>query len=220
MTPTRTPPPSPPPVRPPLQRRTAAAWARVLDCGVEILEESGYEGLTIAAVCQRADVAPPAIYARVDTKEDLFLAVYEHGIARVRTTEAALETGDWDQLSPARVVERAVRTVLDQFRTHHRFLRSVVLLSSRHEEVRQRGSYYAEALRDRFVARVAPVMVGRGARTRAAAAFDVVFASGVFHTAYGDDFLHATSWQRQVVAMQQAYLLTEAAPPPSTKRTH
>ena len=77
-------------VRPPLQRRSREAWQRVLDAGVELLEEGGYPAFTIAAVCDRAQVAPRALYTRVDTKDALFLAVYEHGIARVRADHAAL----------------------------------------------------------------------------------------------------------------------------------
>ena len=53
-------------VRPPKQRRSREAWNRVLDAGVAILEDGGYDAFTIAAVCERARVAPPAIYARTD----------------------------------------------------------------------------------------------------------------------------------------------------------
>ena len=45
-------------VRPPKQRRSREAWNRVLDAGVAILEEGGYDAFTIAAVCERAAVAP------------------------------------------------------------------------------------------------------------------------------------------------------------------
>ena len=51
-------------VRPPKQERSRAAWNRVLDAGVAILEDGGHDAFTIAAVCDRAGVAPTAIYAR------------------------------------------------------------------------------------------------------------------------------------------------------------
>ena len=53
-------------VRPPKQQRSREAWNRVLDAGVAILEDGGYDAFTIAAVCERAAVAPTAIYARTD----------------------------------------------------------------------------------------------------------------------------------------------------------
>ena len=40
-------------IRPPVQRRSREAWERVLNAGVELLEEGGYDAFTIAAVCDR-----------------------------------------------------------------------------------------------------------------------------------------------------------------------
>src|SRR3954468_9843732 len=89
-------------VRPPKQRRSREAWNRVLDAGVAILEDGGYDAFTIAAVCERARVAPPAIYARTASKDALFLAVYEHGIARLRADEGVFaDTARWADLGPA-----------------------------------------------------------------------------------------------------------------------
>lgn len=33
---------------------TEEVWVRVLDAGISLLEEHGYEGFTIATVCERA----------------------------------------------------------------------------------------------------------------------------------------------------------------------
>src|SRR3954470_23208107 len=74
-------------VRPPKQQRSREAWDRVLDAGVGILEDGGYDAFTIAAVCERAGVAPTAIYARTTSKDALFLAVYEHGLAAARSDQ-------------------------------------------------------------------------------------------------------------------------------------
>lgn len=57
---------------------------------MELLETGGYEAFTIAAVCDRAQVAPRALYEWADSEDALFLAVYEHGVARVRADQAAL----------------------------------------------------------------------------------------------------------------------------------
>src|SRR3954469_18227028 len=75
-------------VREPRQQRTREQWARILDAGVELLEQGGYEAFTIAALCERAAVPPRALYARADTKDGLFLAVYEHGMSRVLADHA------------------------------------------------------------------------------------------------------------------------------------
>ena len=88
-------------VREPRQQRTREQWARVLDAGVELLEESGYDGFTIAALCERAGVPPRALYARTDTKDGLFLAVYEHGMSRVLADHEVFADADqWRTRQP------------------------------------------------------------------------------------------------------------------------
>src|SRR5919205_297042 len=49
-------------ISPPRQARSRATWARVLDAGVELLQEGGYEAVTIGALCERASATPPSIY--------------------------------------------------------------------------------------------------------------------------------------------------------------
>src|SRR3954468_532979 len=115
-------------VRPPKQRRSREAWRRVLDAGVAILEEGGYDAFTIAAVCERSQVAPPAIYARTSSKDALFLAVYEHGIAALRAEqEVFADAGRWSGLASEELVRAAVGESVGISLRHQRFLRSVVL---------------------------------------------------------------------------------------------
>src|SRR3546814_15039022 len=84
-------------VRAPRQQRTREQWRRILDAGVALLEEGGYDAFTIPALCDRAGVPPRALYARTDSKDALFLAVYEHGIARVTSDpEVFGATEHWD----------------------------------------------------------------------------------------------------------------------------
>src|SRR5215212_3486058 len=114
-------------VRPPKQRRSREAWSRVLDAGVAVLEDGGYDAFTIAAVCERAQVAPTAIYARTSSKDALFLAVYEHGIARLREEQVVFaDESRWAGLGPAAVVRAA------------------------HPEVARRGSHYSRELGEGF----------------------------------------------------------------------
>src|SRR3954451_16333689 len=124
-------------VRPPKQQRSREAWNRVLDAGVALLEDGGYDAFTIAALCERAAVAPPAIYARTASKDALFLAVYEHGIARLRDEQAVFDDdARWAGLSAADRVRAAVAEMVGISLRHQRFLRAVVLLSAAHAEVR------------------------------------------------------------------------------------
>jgi AcrR family transcriptional regulator len=124
---------------------------------VGLLEDGGYDAFTIAAVCARAQVAPPVVYARTTSKDALFLAVYEHGIARLRDEQDVFDdAARWTGLDPAERVRAAVAEMVGISLRHQRFLRAVVLLSAAHAEVRRRGDRYSQEPGERF-ALLAPV---------------------------------------------------------------
>ncbi|MFE7655706.1 hypothetical protein ACFU6M_22890 [Streptomyces bottropensis] len=69
----------------------------------------------MAAVCERAKVAPRAIYDRTTSKEALFLAVYEHGLSRIRVHEEVLDRDTPAQTpvpTPAQMADRFTAVVL------------------------------------------------------------------------------------------------------------
>ena len=123
-------------IRPPRQERTQLAWERILDAGASLLEETGYDGFTIAAICQRAQVSPPAIYARVNGKRSLFLAVFEHGFAPVRRgQQQALDPAQWQDCSPEDLVRGAIGAVVRTSLPYAGFLRPVIWRAERDAEV-------------------------------------------------------------------------------------
>lgn len=204
-------------VRQPRQERTRRQWARVLDCGIEILQEGGYDAFTIAAVCERAQVPPRALYARVDSKDALFLAVYDHGMAGVAADHAPLaDETRWAGLTAEATIRQAVVLVLDVFARNAALLRSVVLLSGAHPEVLRRGSEHARQLQALFVRRCLPVVGDHHPDPMAAAgtAFNAVFAAAVFRVAYGPSFLAPNSdtdeFAERLADMQMAYLVGRA----------
>lgn len=58
--------------------RGEATRARILDCARELLREQGYPGLSIARVCERAEVPPTSIYWHFGDKAGLMAAVLAH----------------------------------------------------------------------------------------------------------------------------------------------
>ena len=159
---------------------------------VELLEEGGYEAFTIAAVCARAKVAPPAIYARAASKDALFLAVYERGMERARADHAGFADAErWAGPTPEQRVREAVALLLRISFRHARLLRAVVLVSGMHPEVQRRGTRNVQELGDRF-ARV--VLVARDAITHddpeaaVRTCFGSIFADSTIRVAYGPGF--------------------------------
>ena len=179
-------------VRPPKQQRSREAWNRVLDAGVAILEDGGYDAFTIAAVCERAAVAPPAIYARTTSKDALFLAVYEHGIGRLRAEQGVFADPDrWAGLPPAGLVRAAVAEMVGISLRHQRFLRAVVLISAAHPEVQRRGSRYSQELGRGFtevVLQAADAITHPDPQAAIRSCFGTVFSTSIIRVAYGPGF--------------------------------
>jgi AcrR family transcriptional regulator len=195
----------------PRQQRTREQWRRVLDAGVALLERDGYEGFTIAALCEQASVPPRALYARAATKDALFLAVYEHGMSRVVAARVAFETevrrGSGDVSAR---IDGLVHFMLDHFLAHADFLRAVVLVSGAHPEVRRRGEAYRRELGAVFADVVTdggrePVVEGD-----VDFCFSLVFSALVVRVAYGPGMGatgDAEELGDEMVRMVQRYLV-------------
>lgn len=182
-------------VRLPQQRRSREAWQRILNAGVEILALKGYEGFTIASVCERASVPPRAIYDRVDHKEALFLAVYEHAISKVDDDHYQVFEGlQLAETSPIDVLRILVARIADNFHRHEAFLRPVLLLSASHAEVYRRGQFYSSRLGERFVDALRVAEQGRDQRSSEEAlqfCFVIVHSAVVMRTMYGPGYAAA-----------------------------
>ncbi|MFV0319224.1 MAG: TetR/AcrR family transcriptional regulator [Microbacterium sp.] len=167
-------------VRPPQQERSQVAWNRVLDAGVAILDEIGYTGFTIAAVCKRAGVTPPAIYARVRTKKALYLAVFERGFCPIRAKQVrALDPSRWTDASPGEAVRAAIAAIVRTSLAHEAFFREIALRAEVDPEVAQRTHearvWTADLFRD--VALRHPSALRDPSPDRVDACFRIVFAA-------------------------------------------
>jgi AcrR family transcriptional regulator len=179
-------------VRPPRQARTRASWERVLDAGVAILAEHGYGGLTIGALCERARVTPPTIYARAANKEALLLAVYERAMQRVAQSDR-LDPDDeiWRELSSRDVVRELVAGVARIWTEGAAVLRPIVHRAAHDPEVWRRGTQLSVDLGRRFRAILLArpdVVAGAGAERRADACYRIVYAALVQRVMYGPQF--------------------------------
>jgi AcrR family transcriptional regulator len=205
-------------IRPPRQERSRRAWDRVLEAGVTLLEEAGYEGFTIAAVCERAHVPPRAVYDRAPTKDALFLAVYEHGMARIKADHAVFaDPARWLGLDAAALIEAVVREVTAMFGRHQALLRAVVLISGVHPEVYRRGSVYSRELGGLFTALLRPIVPpvtqpGADADTVLRTCYTTVFSALVIRVAYGPGFaadpVDDATFTAQLTRMISLYLLS------------
>jgi AcrR family transcriptional regulator len=205
-------------IRPPRQERSRRAWDRVLDAGVALLEEAGYGGFTIAGVCERAQVPPRAIYDRAPTKDALFLAVYEHGMARIKADhEIFTDPAHWLGLDQAALIEAVVRELTAIFSRHQALLRAVILISGVHPEVYRRGSAYSRELGGLLTALLRPI-VSQVTQPRTdvdtvlQTCYALMFSALVIRVAYGPGFaadpVDDATFTAELARMFSFYLLT------------
>lgn len=139
-------------IDPPQQQRSRDSWNRVLDAGVALLEEKGFEAFTIAAVCERAHVAAPSIYSRAANKDALLLAVYEHAHEAMVDSEKDLfePLSRWTDLPLTELVRQVVVELATNFLTHSAFRRTVILRSGIDQSIYTHASEYATSMGRRF----------------------------------------------------------------------
>ena len=91
----------------------AQTRAELLDAAARVFTRRGYDGASIAEIAEEAGFTHGAVYSNFDSKEDLFLALYERWVAeRVAAIESA-----WRR--DAKLAERA-RAAADEWIEHFR----------------------------------------------------------------------------------------------------
>ncbi|MCJ7629375.1 MAG: TetR/AcrR family transcriptional regulator [Longimicrobiales bacterium] len=107
-------------LRPPKQARSRETLDRIAQAALELMEEGGVEGATVAAIVGRAGASVGSFYARFAGKDDLIRYLQERIWAEARDRwDAALETQDWGTLSTESVVEGVVGLLLRSFRADY-----------------------------------------------------------------------------------------------------
>lgn len=131
-------------IKTPQQRRARETVERVLDVGVELLVEGGFDGLSVAEVCRRADVSPGTLYNRIESKDSLFFAILERELRRISDESRALfsPTDGWSALSTPDLVREAITRLGEQYHADHRLLRAFILRAAVDDTARQIGGRF------------------------------------------------------------------------------
>jgi AcrR family transcriptional regulator len=213
-------------VRAPRQERARRSFERVLDAGAELLAERGYEGFAISEVCRRAQLSPGALYGRVTSKDDLFLAIHHREMRRVlaEVTETFADGPQWRALSLADLIVQTVLRLGEHYRRHEAIVRAFILRSAVDVRVKAEG----EATSARLLEILAALLLTRRAelerlhsdpvgavRTVCRIAFD----SLAWRTAFGMGFAEgeiagesAEDWSERLSRVCATYLLTPFKP--------
>jgi AcrR family transcriptional regulator len=210
-----------PGVRIPQQARAQETFDRVLRIGAELVAAEGFAGLSITEICHRAGVSAGALYARVENKDALALAIHDREFARMAVEHSAFEPSDrWTSMSTDRLILGSVQELGRHYARHSGLLRAFILRSSVDEMMRERGLGTTEDLEHRlcslWLTRAVDFPHSEPV-TAAAAAFRIVLASLSWRVAYGPRLTGPADrgWQQHVedvAASARAYLCTRPLP--------
>jgi AcrR family transcriptional regulator len=143
-------------VRPPKQRRSRESYERVLDAAYALLEENGFEGLTVQEVAARSGVSVGAIYERFGNKETLLRAVH----ARMMESMSEAHAGAGDPAASAdgagAAIDAVVAGMARIMNENRKALRAFMHLGAVDEVISARGSEASIALSKTFKAALAP----------------------------------------------------------------
>ncbi len=207
-------------IRPPRQERSRRAWARVLDAGVALFEEGGYEAFTIAAVCERARVAPRAIYDRTPSKEVLFVAVYEYRTSQIWEELRVFDDEEhWTGLDAPELIAALFGELAAVLRRHEAFLRALMTVSpAGNTRVYQQARRHTAQLAEKIVGLLlsaGPHIAHPDPETAVRVCFNAVYSALVTRIGCGKDLIPSVPdhdvFVGQLVEMAARYLLGSAA---------
>jgi AcrR family transcriptional regulator len=140
-------------IRPPQQRRSHESLARIMQAGFELLREQGFDGFTLQEVSARAGVSVGSIYARVASREDLIMAIYEQQMAW--TNENALPPAEnLLDLSPRDRIETIVTASATSTLAHGDVLRVFMSEAPMHSAIWDRGAQKSHAAAAEFMSAI------------------------------------------------------------------
>jgi AcrR family transcriptional regulator len=131
---------------PPKQQRSRESLERVLEAATAVLEEGGYEAFGVQEVSQRAGVGVGVVYARLGSKEALFMAVHARMLASLAADrDELLGSIDAHAGSMAGLVAAVVAAKAEMFRRHQKLLRVFMVRAETDRWILDRGARSSDA---------------------------------------------------------------------------
>jgi AcrR family transcriptional regulator len=134
-------------IRPPLQRRSRESLERLLQAGLELLQEKGFDGFTLQELSQRAGVSIGSIYGRVEGREALIMAIYERAMRSIdaEEQEKLQQVQALAGLAPRERVERLITTAAETMLANGDVLGVFMRQAPMNSEILSRGADISRA---------------------------------------------------------------------------
>jgi len=144
--------------RPPKQDRSRLTLDRIADAALELVEEVGVEGTTVAAVVKRAGASVGSFYARFPGKEDLIRYLQDRVWAEARERwDEAVSAEAWEGLPMKSVVEGVVGLLLRSLKSDYQRRRAL----GWNRAMDPTGAEFSLSFHDHLLSTVTPLLLGR-----------------------------------------------------------
>ena len=100
-------------------RREKKRW-RIMEVASRVFAERDYHAVTMEEIAQRSGVGKGTLYRYLDSKEDLFIALMDEGLALLADR---LEEEQKAEVPPAEILSRMIHTIVRSFCQHLPFFR-------------------------------------------------------------------------------------------------
>jgi AcrR family transcriptional regulator len=192
------------------EERQAERRARLLVAGFELFGTRGYAATTIPAICTEAGLATRYFYEHFDSREDLFLALYDDLAGRVReAVETAVTAAPRDVTELTEAGVDAALRAYDDERVARIVLLEITRVSDRAEEHRRAALGAFAALSEEAI-RAATGLPKRRARVVAIALVGAI-AELLVHRAGDPSSIRPADLKAGVVALVEGALAARPA---------
>jgi len=145
------------PLIPPKQARSQATLNRICQAALDLMEEGGIEGTTVAAIVERAGASVGSFYARFAGKEELVRFLQDRVWAEARERwDAALSDQDWGSLTISSVLEGVVGLLVQSYRADFQRRRALGRAASGED---RSGRF--NAFHEHLLSTVSPLLMAR-----------------------------------------------------------
>lgn len=184
-------------IREPKQGRSRASFEKVIVAARTLLEETGYDGFTLADVTRTSGVSIGSIYGRVSSKDDLLRVVQERVLEEVDAEQAQIVSPDrWIGASLNALLPELLDELGEMLRRRAPILRAFMMRAATDDVVgrmgRASGARLAEGFeslllsRSREIRHPDPPRAARACFTVAYASFTRYLGLGVSLDAAGE----------------------------------
>jgi AcrR family transcriptional regulator len=138
-------------VRPPKQDRSRASFERVFDAAASLLEEKGYDDLTLLEVSRKSGVSIGSIYCRVKSKDDLIHAIQQHVLAQLEVeVKSFTDPAQWKGVELKSLIRYLIQEIGEFLRRHVAMHRALLARSPQDPILTERGKKFYERISEGF----------------------------------------------------------------------